>query len=282
MRRLSDNRMVISLLVGMSIVPAVFYAILGQFSRMTWDDYLWLRHGLEKGPWENVLYWRSRWNGAYSDSFLHGLLGLADTAAPSAFPTILIAIWILGLAWLISQIMALLKVWRYRKALAVSLAALTVAASINAFYTRQSFYWLSGSVRYTFPLALFTVYLALMFEAVRGRRSIAWLTVSALSGTFICFMIAGFSEMYVVVQLAFLSILLALLFAFTTRALRWKALALFGGGWLGTVASLAVQWTAPGRAIRRGSDLGISPVSTDSPSARPCESRPARYVSVGC
>ena len=250
MFRLSDNRMVISLLVGMAIVPAVFYAILGQFSRMTWDDYLWLRHGLEKGPWENVLYWRSRWNGAYSDSFLHGLLGPFDTAAPSVLPTILIAIWILGLSWLISQIMSFLKVWRYRKTVAVSLAGLTVAASVNAFYTRQSFYWLSGCVRYTFPLAMFIVYMALMLEAVRGRRSIAWLTMSALGGTFICFMIAGFSEMYVVVQLTFMSILLVLLFAFTTCTLRWKVLALFGGGWLGTVASLAVQWTAPGRAIR--------------------------------
>ena len=76
----------------------------------------------------------------------------------------------LGLTWLLSQIMAFLKVWRYRKALAVSLAALTVAASVNAFYTPQSFYWLLRHLRrYTFPLALFTVYLALMLnDAVRG------------------------------------------------------------------------------------------------------------------
>ena len=250
MSRLSDSRLAIWLLVGMAMAPAVLYAILGQFSRMTWDDYLWLRHGLEKGPWENVLYWRSRWNGAYSDSFLHGLLGLADTAAPSALPIILIAIWILGLTWPISQILAFLKVWRHRKKLAISLAALTVAASVHAFYTPQSVYWYTASAAYTLPLGLFTVYLALMLHAAEARRSIARLAVSALAGALICFISAGFAEMYLVFQLAFISFLLVILFVFTTGALRWKVLALIGGGWLGTMASLAVQWTAPGRSIR--------------------------------
>ena len=46
-----------------------------------------------------------------------------------------------------------------------------------------------------------------------------------------------------------------------------RFLHIFGGGWLGTVASLAVQWTAPGTFHPRGSDLAISPVSTDAPSA---------------
>ena len=118
------------------------------------------------------------------------------------------------------------------------------------FYTPQSFYWFSSSARYTFPLALFTVYLALMLNAMRGRRSIARLALSALGGAFICFTSAGFSETYLVFQLAFISFLLVILFVFTTGALRWKVLALIGGGWLGTMASLAVQWTAPGRSIR--------------------------------
>ena len=138
MYRISDNRIAIWLLVAVAVMPAILYAFLGQFSRMTWDDFHHLRLGLENGPWENVLYWRSRWNGAYGDYFLHGLLGPFDTAVPSAFPIIIIAIWMLGLTWLLSQIMAFLKVWRYRKALAVSLAALTVAASGQCIFTRRS------------------------------------------------------------------------------------------------------------------------------------------------
>ena len=250
MSRLSDSRLAIWLLVGMAMAPAIVFAILGQFSRMVGDDFDHLRLGLEHGPWQNVLYWRSRWNGAYSDYLIHGLLGRFDVVVPPAFPIIIIAIWILGLAWLLCQIMVFLNVLRYRKTFAVSLAALTVAASVSAFYGPQSFYWYSASARYTFPLALFTVYLALMLKAGQGRRSITWLAVCALGGTFICFISAGFSEMYLVFQLAFLSLLLALLLAFTNRSLRWKVLGLIGCGWLGTMASLAVQWTAPGRAIR--------------------------------
>ena len=250
MPKLSDNRMVISLLVGMSIVPAVFYAILGQFSRMTWDDYLYLSYGREMGPMQMMLYLRNVWMNSYSTPFLHGLLGPFDAAAPSALPIILIAIWILGLTWPISQILAFLKVWRHRKKLAISLAALTVAASVHAFYTPQSFYWYTASAAYTLPLGLFTVYLALMLHAAEARRSIARLAVSVLAGALICFISAGFAEMYLVFQLAFISFLLVILFVFTTGALRWKVLALIGGGWLGTMASLAVQWTAPGRSIR--------------------------------
>ena len=250
MSRLSDSRIAIWLLVGMAMAPAIVFAILGQFSRMVGDDFHHLLLGRELGWWENVLYGRSRWGGSYSYYIFHGLLGPLDTAVPSAFPIIIIAIWILGLAWLLCQIMVFLNVLRYRKTFAVSLAALTVAASVSAFYGPQSFYWYSASARYTFPLALFTVYLALMLKAGQGRRSITWLAVCALGGTFICFISAGFSEMYLVFQLAFLSLLLALLLAFTTRSLRWKVLGLIGCGWLGTMASLAVQWTAPGRAIR--------------------------------
>ena len=250
MPKLSDNRMVISLLVGMSIVPAVFYAILGQFSRMTGDDYIFLSRGRELGPVQSMLYWRNVWSSNYSTPFLHGLLGPFDTVVPSAFPIVLTAIWMLGLTWLLSQILAILKVWRYRNTLAVSLSALTVAASVHAFYTPQSFYWYSASAAYTLPLALFTVYLALMLHAAEARRSIARLALSALAGALICFVSAGFAEMYLVFQLAFMSFMLAILFAFTRGTLRWKVLMLIGGGWLGTVASLAVQWTAPGRSIR--------------------------------
>ena len=250
MSRLSDSRLVKWLLVGMAVMPAILYAFLGQFSRMTRDDYIFLSRGRELGPVQSMLYWRNVWSSNYSTPFLHGLLGPFDTVVPSAFPIVLTAIWMLGLTWLLSQILAILNVWRYRNTLAVSLSALTVTASIHAFYTPQSFYWYSASAPYTLPLALLTVYLALMLDVVKVRRSITRLALSALGGAFICFTSAGFAEMYLVFQLAFMSFMLAILFAFTRGTLRWKVLALIGGGWLGTVASLAVQWTAPGRSIR--------------------------------
>ena len=250
MYRISDNRIVKWLLVGMAMAPAIYYAYLGQFSRIMADDYIFLSRGRELGPVQSMLYWRNVWTSHYSTPFLHGLLGPFDTVVPSAFPIVLTAIWMLGLTWLLSQILAFLKVWRYRKTLAMSLSALTVAASVNAFYTPQSFYWYSASAQYTLPLAFLTFYLALMLEAVKRARSITRLAVSALVGAFICYISAGFAEMYLIFQLAFMSFLLAILFVLTTGALRWKVLALIGGGWLGTMASLAVQWTAPGRSIR--------------------------------
>ena len=250
MSRINALRIAKWLLVGMATLPAALYAYLGHFSRMVLDDFAFLHLGSKLGPLQHALYWRSKWMSSYSNPFLHGLLGPFDRVVPSAFPTIIIVIWILGLTWLISQLLFLLKVKQHRLALAVSVAALTVAASINAFHTPQSFYWYAASLPYTLPLALFCVYLALMLETVRRARPIAWLAPPALGSAMICFVIAGFSELYLVFQLAFMSLFLAIMFAFTTGKLRWKVVALIGSGWFGTIASLAVQWTSPGRSLR--------------------------------
>ncbi len=238
-------------LVGMAVMPAALYAYLGHFSRMVTDDFVFLSLGSKLGPLQHVLYWRSKWMSSYSNPFLHGLLGPIDRVVPSIFPTIIVVIWVAGLTWLISQLFFLLKVKEHRLALAVSVAALTVAASINAFHTPQSFYWYAASLPYTLPLALFCVYLALIgLDPFWWTRPIAWLAPPALGSALICFVIAGFSELYLVFQLAFMSLFLAIMFAFTTGKLRWKVVALIGSGWLGTIASLAVQWTSPGRSIR--------------------------------
>ena len=232
------------------MLPAALYAYLGHFSRMTTDDYIHFQKGLELGPWENTLYWRNTWSGSYADYFLHSLLARHDTLVPSLTPVAIIAIWCLGLSWLATHWLAFAQVKRHRRALSVSLGAICAAASIHAFYTPQSLYWFSASVRYTLPLALFTLYIALMVAAAKHLRSMPSLALMALPSGVICFIIAGFSEMYLVFQLAALSLLLALASRFATDVLRRKIMLLFGGGWLGALASLGLQATSPGLAIR--------------------------------
>ena len=217
MFRMLDRRVVSWLVVGIALMPAVLYAVLGQFSRMTSDDYVHLQRGLEFGPWANMLHWRDTWNGSYSYYFVHGLVARWDTLVPSLTAIFIIVTWSLGLGWLVWQILAFMEVKRYRSALAISLAALCVAASINAFYSPQSMYWFSASVRYTFPLAVFTVYLALMVVVAKRLRSNARLALSTLAAAAICFISAGFAETYLVYQLVFMSLMLTGLYVFVAR-----------------------------------------------------------------
>lgn len=214
------------------------------------DDYAFLVRGSEAGPIHSMLYWRSIWMSSYSNPFLHGLLGPLGAVVPSLFPIIIVAVWTFGLSWLIRQLLTIVQISRHQSVLAVSVAALTVAASINAFYTPQSFYWYAGSLPYTLPLALFSAYLALMLAMARGARSTAGLAGSALVSALMSFICAGFSELYLTFQLAFMSLLLAILSVFAPRAMRRIVFALIGAGWLGTVAGFAVQWTSPGRPLR--------------------------------
>ncbi|MCY3780673.1 MAG: hypothetical protein OXG78_10220, partial [Chloroflexi bacterium] len=179
-----------------------------------------------------------------------GWIAAQEHHAPLFNAMMILVAWVVGATWLFMHLLVFFGVKRNRLPLAISLAGLCVAASVNALYSLQSMYWFSASLRYTFPLAIFTLYLALMIAAVKRPRSNAQVALSALSGAAICFFSAGFAEIHLVFQLAFLSLLLAILFVFKVGQLRWKLLAVFGAGWLGTLASLALQWTAPGVAVR--------------------------------
>ena len=248
--KLLESKVVKWLLVGMAMLPALLYVYLGSFSRAITDDYIYLGVGAELGPLQSMLHWRTSWMSSYSNPFLHGLFGQIGAVTPAIFPIVVVAIWTLSLTWLLRQVLALLQGTRHQSALAVSFAALIVAASIGAFYTPQSFYWYSGALPYTFPVALFSCFLALLLELTMRARSLAGLAGAALVSALIAFICAGFSELYLIFQLAFMSLLLMLLIVFTESGTRRRVLALVGGGWLGTMAGFAVQWTSPGRQLR--------------------------------
>ena len=121
----------------------------------------------------------------------------------------IVLVWTVSLSCLLWQIASLVTSSAPRLAPIVSLAALTVAASISAFYTPQSFHWLIAStVQYTLPAAILTAILALMLASVKRARGGAGRAVSGLAVALACFVCAGFAEMFLVFQLAFLSLLL--------------------------------------------------------------------------
>ena len=232
-----------TLMVALALTPAALFAYLGQFSRLRFDDYCAVAIGQELGAWGYMKHKLDTWSGAYANFFFKGMIAPLDTLLPRIMPPLIVVLWLVGLFWLIDEGLTRLKISHSRRPLALAIAALGVAGAISSSYAPQSFYWYSSSVKYTLPLTLLMIYLALTIWLAKRTRLPAWglMAVAALY-----FITAGASEMFVVFQLAFLSCCLLASLAWRRRAYA----RFFGVGWLATLVGLMIQLNAPGAAIR--------------------------------
>ena len=239
------------LIALLSLVPVSLYAYLGQFSRLIADDYVEIAHtySWDMAFWDQLRAWQN-WLGTYASFFVKSVMS-PGPSYPMIVPTIIIVLWMVGLSWLVFQGLAALGMRDSRRALAVAISAAIVAASIHAFYTPLSFYWASASIRYTLPLTLFTIYMALAFWMAQRLSPSLW---ALIAGGLLCFISAGFSQMFLVFQVAFLTLCLLLIFAFLRSSVRYRCVLVFGVGWLATLVGLIIQLSSPVVA-RRSSGL---------------------------
>ena len=238
-------------IVALALVPAIVYAWLGQFSRpLDDDDYCPIAIGQELGAWDGMLHWYHNWSGAYSSFFFANAMAPLDTQVPRIVPALTIVLWLVGLSWLIFQVLTYLKIDSSRRPISVAIAALAVAASINAFHSPQAFYWYSANIKYALPLPLLAIYMALALWAVQRRRGDALSLLGIIAGAALCFISAGASEMFVVFQLTVLTVCLLASLALLRSSVRYRYALVFGVGWLATLGSLAIQLASPGAARR--------------------------------
>ena len=238
------------LLFCLALVPALLFANLGHFSRLMWDDYSRLGMPLELGFWQAMQYFRDTWNGDYTNFLVFGLFAPLGVRAPAIFPSVIIAIWLASLVLLYRKILAFLEIKRHRYPIAIAVASLTVAVAINGLYSQQSFYWFTATVEYSLPPALLLICLMLAAKTVGLLRTRFRLAIAAIVAAIGGFVIAGFSEMYLVFQLAFLGLLVVGICFFPDLSKRRIFLVLTCAGFLGTLASVPVQLSSPGVAIR--------------------------------
>ena len=238
------------LIAALALALPILFAYMGQFSRLITDNYCEMARGREMGAWGYMVHMYKTWTGSYSFAFFIGMIGSLGVRAAGIMPTVMIGLWLVGLRWLAFQCLGYLKIDRWRRALSVLIAALTVAVSINAFYSPQSLYWLGGAIRYTLPLTLLVVYMALALWTARRPRRDTLASLGIIAGGLLCFISAGFSEMYLVFQTAFLAFCLLMAVALAQESMRRSYALVFGVGWLTTLCSLGIQLISPGVAVR--------------------------------
>ena len=239
-----------SLLALLALLPALLYAWIGSYGRFLGDDFCYTVWGREMGAWGFMLFMRNKWQASYSQTFLAGALASLDMLAARIMPAVIMAIWLACACWLARQALDMLGAQLPRRTTALALAALLVTAAVHALDFGISVMWLVTSVRYTLPIALLTGSLALALHSVRRYRGdgASALRIAAVS---LCFFVTGgFAEAFALFQLTFLSLGLlaaAVLLRGHARMVAWIAL---GAAWLGSFASAAIQYFAPGTASR--------------------------------
>ena len=234
------------LAAALALAPAALFAYLGQFSRPMFDDYCQIALGKELGAWGYMARQLNTWSGSYANWLFKGVTAPLDTLPPMIMPMLIVALWLVGLAWLVFQVLTYLKIDSSRRLISVAAAALAVAAAIDAFYSPQSFYWYSANTQNALPLALLTIYMALALWLVQ-RRGRLW---GIIAGAALCFTAAGSSEIFAAFQAAFFTFCLLALFALLPSPRRCPYALVFGAGWLATLVGLAIQLNAPGTALR--------------------------------
>ena len=238
------------LLVALALAPLVLIAYSGQFSRMIADDYCRIESGTTRDPMANVVYWRSWHSGSYSNHFLHSVLAPLDWQMTRIMPAVNSLVWLIGLVWLLYRTFGFWGWRRRRLVAAIICASLLLAAIIETFYTRQIYYHFTVQVSYTAPMALFTLYLAAMLEAVIRLRAVRSCALAAFASLVFCFLNAGFAEMVLVAQFVTLFVFLIATALLSEAAHRALPLTLLSAGILGTLASAAVGLAAPGVSMR--------------------------------
>src|SRR5450759_809022 len=222
------------------------YAVLASTTRYMADDY-WTAYIVKTTPfWQLPAYWYTHWSGRFSFFFLVSLAELAGVRIVPILPF---------LALLSLTCATTLLAWRWLRVLQLQhpLPTAFLTATLFVYCTihstpnvLQSLYWQTGMLTYFAPIGLFVAYLALVSRlaqcSLRGWRWL-WLAISGL----LVFVIGGFSETSIAIQVTALSLGLAIC-AFLFGRRHW--LPWLGVGLAASLLALVVMILAPGHQIR--------------------------------
>ena len=238
------------LMAALALAPAALYAWMGQFTRLLSEDYCYVAIGRELGAWQGMLYWLNSTSGRYALAFSKSAIAPLDVLGVRIMPALIVVLWLAALFWLVFQGLDRLGINRSRRPLALTIAALTLAAVINNYLMPRPLYWYETSINYLWPMLLLTIYLALALWLAKRTRLPIW---GLAAGGLLCFITAGGAESFLVFQLIFLAFCLLACLALPHRSARRAYAPIFGVGWLATLAGSVIQLGAPGVAARAAS-----------------------------
>jgi hypothetical protein len=253
----TSRRIILLALMIISItllIPLVSQAIAGTHSRYLADDYCTAGDLRVNGFVQSQIDWYVNWSGRFSFTFLVNVVHLFGPRLVPLLPG----------ASIIFLLLAQLLLWRNFVGQGQKmLSAFAISASVVLFVLGgvpsifQSLYWLTGMLTYLTPLILLSFLLAFHLGiAIHKVGALPLVAAAALP-----FFAGGFSETYVVIQTAALSILLVLSLIRIREIQRSMHPPFVLSGLLGSAGAGLVMLIAPGNAVRQS--LMTAPAALD-------------------
>jgi hypothetical protein len=238
--------------IGLGLIFLIVLGYMGSYSRYIADDFCTAGEVSKMGFWPAQQFRYQTWSGRFAFTFTIAGSHLLGPSLTPLMPAIVIILWILAsisLFFQLSLTLTDLKTVLVPTVLATLILSVVLAATPNIY---QSLFWQTGLLTYSFPLMLATAYLGWLIKiAKKIDISPPTMPMLALSLIWPLFM-GGFSETFVSVQTAALSLFTASswlgIFPKSSKTLRQVLLL----GFLGSLAAFILLVIAPGNAVRQG------------------------------
>lgn len=227
------------------------FAHLGFYTRLIADDYVTAASLKKYGYWGAQEFWWSNWSGRYSFTALITGLEFFEPDITSILPAIFIVLWLCSIGWAFFQIFELSN-FNHPYLLSINVASVITWITIKSLiHYPEITFWMTGILTYSISvisLALITGYFAKRWRDSSDLRITEMFTIF-----FVVFLVSGFSETIVVIQISMLVTVMFFLFVQTRE--KWKVtLKLFSPAIVGSFLSMLVIFLAPGNSVRIGGE----------------------------
>lgn len=222
------------------------FIVLAAYAYPTADDFDYAMDTRLEGYWPAFAHQYTGWNGRFASN----LLVLANpmvSGAGTAYRMVAAAMFVVTIAAMYVFIRAIAGSALDRRLAAVCALAWCGAYLAGVPALDENFYWYTGAVTYQLSSVLLLAQVALFMRALRGRTASGAITLVALSGLLVVFVV-GMNEVAMLLAVAFYGAFTIFAALRGDRRATTASLVCFGAA---AVAGLAV-WLAPGNAVRAG------------------------------
>ena len=233
------------------LIPLIFYAYLGIFSRHQADDYCYAWNATSRSLVDSQTTWYRTDSSRFAATFIISLSDIIGQSSISVLPALIIGLWILGAYLLFNRIQKLLQLHLPPIAIFLLTGLMIIFTLMLAPNLYQVLYWRAALIIYLLPLVVLTwlTFLLLSLVSVTNKK---WKPVFAGLILLLFFFNGGFSETIAAVLVGMLSLSLVLIYFLVKGSNRKWVLILVGFALLGALLALAVLFFSPATRMRQG------------------------------
>lgn len=238
----------IAILAAASVLAV--YAYLGLFSRYLADDYCNAALFASEDVFGQLITRYLEKSDRYTNIWFIGLSERLGFHSVTYLPAVMLALWVLGLTWLFAEIRRT-GGWDWPAPVDLFLAAmLAFYALFQAPNLYQTLYWRASMSTHFAPLVFMAHLGAFLLRRIRQATCGQMDRWSGPLSFLLAFLVGGFSEPTVAIQIAALSIAILAIILLRGDRMARPALTLLSWTLAGSLAALLVMALSPANAFR--------------------------------